>query len=87
MASAGMPVLQVSDTENPKVEFSFDSSVTALEIGSAVALESVKTGNAFTGTALSVGNSDSLSNSKRKAEVSVSKDAASVGDRVRIRVS
>ncbi|MFZ3232826.1 MAG: hypothetical protein WA194_04805 [Patescibacteria group bacterium] len=87
MASAGMPVLQVSDTENPKVEFSFDSSVAALEVGSAVPLESVKTGKSFTGTALSVGNSDSLSNSKRKAEVSVSKDVANVGDRVRVKVS
>lgn len=87
MVSSGMPVLQVSDTENPKVEFSFDSSVAALEAGSAVPLESVKTGKSFTGTALSVGNSDSLSNSKRKAEVAVPKDAASVGDRVRVKVS
>lgn len=86
-ASAGTPVLQVSDTENPKVEFSFDSSVATLEAGSAVPLESVKTGKSFTGTALSVGNSDSLSNSKRKAEVSVPKDSANVGDRVRVKVS
>lgn len=87
MASAGAPVLQISDTENPKIGFSFDSSVAALEIGSSVPLESVKTGNAFTGTALSVGNSDSLSNSKRKAEVSIPRDAATVGDRVRVKVS
>ena len=87
MVSSGMPVLQISDTENPKIEFSFDSSVAALEVGSAVPLESVKTGNAFTGTALSVGNSDSLTNSKRKAEIAIPKDAASVGDRVRVKVS
>ena len=87
MASLGMPVLQISDTENPKVSFSFDSAVSKLEVGSEIVLESVKTGKTFTGTALSVGNSDSLSNSKRKAEVSVSKDVATVGDRVRVRVS
>lgn len=85
--SSGMPVLQVSDTESPKIAFSFDSSVSALEIGSAVPLESVKTGKSFTGNALSVGNSDSLANSKRRAEVSVPKDAVGVGDRVRVKVS
>ncbi len=87
MASAGIPVLQISDTENPKIGFSFDSSAAALKVGSAIPLESVKTGKSFTGTALSVGNSDSLSNSKRKAEVSVPNDVATVGDRVRVKVS
>lgn len=87
MASAGTPVIQISDTENPKIAFSFDSSVATLKTGDSVPLESAKTGKVLTGTVLSVGNSDSLSNSKRQAEVSVPKDAASVGDRVRVKVS
>lgn len=85
--ASGMPVLQVSDTENPKVEFSFDSSVSGLSVGSAVPLESVKTGEAFTGTVLVLAESDSFETSKRKAEVSVPKNAAAIGDRVRIKVS
>lgn len=87
MASAGMPIIQISDTENPKVEFSFDSSVAMLVPGSDIPFESVKTGKSFTGTTLSVGNSDSLSNSKRKVEASVPKGVATVGDRVRVKVS
>ena len=85
--ASGMPVLQVSDTENPKVEFSFDSSVSGLSVGSSVPLESVKTGEAFTGMVLVLAESDSFETSKRKAEVSVPKNAAAIGDRVRIKVS
>lgn len=87
MVSSGMPVLQISDTENPKVSFSFDSTISKLESGSEVILESVKTGRSFTGTVLTAGGTDSFSASKRQAEASVPKEFAQIGDRVRVRVS
>ena len=82
-----MPVLQISDAENPKIAFSFDSSVTQLEEGTEIVLESVKTGKTFTGTVSALAESDSLSDSKRKAEVAIPKESAEIGDRVRVRIA
>lgn len=82
-----MPVLQISDAENPKIAFSFDSSVTKLEEGTEIVLESVKTGKTFTGTVSALAESDSLSDSKRKAEVAIPKESAEIGDRVRVRIA
>lgn len=82
-----MPVLQISDTENPKIAFSLDSSVTKLEEGTEIVLESVKTGKTFTGTVSALAESDSLSDSKRKAEVAIPKESAEIGDRVRVRIA
>lgn len=82
-----MPVLQISDAENPKIAFAFDSSVTQLEEGAEILLESVKTGKTFTGTVSALAESDSLSDSKRKAEVAIPKESAEIGDRVRVRIA
>ena len=87
LVSPGMPVLQISDTEKPKITFSFDSSAIALENGGTVLLESVKTGKTFSGTATAIGTSDSFSDSKRHAEVSVPKESAGIGDRVRVKIA
>lgn len=82
----GTPVLQISDDRDPKATFSFDSSKAALEGGAEIPLESVKTGLAFTGKILVAGSADSFANGKRRAEVSVPKGSATVGDRVRLKV-
>ena len=87
MASLGMPVLQISDTENPKISFSFDSVVSKFEVGGEIVLESVKTGKTFTGTVLTAGKTDSLSDSKRQAEASIPNEYAQIGDRLRVKVS
>jgi biotin carboxyl carrier protein len=87
VVNAGTPVLSVSSPKKMKAEVSFDSKKTPLSEGGELAIRSIKTGKTFTGTLLLVSKTDSVSGSKRKAEVAIPDGMVEIGDRVTVVLS
>ncbi len=65
------PVLQISDDSAAKAVFSFDASKFQSEMGDEIALVSVRSGKTFTGTVMTIAQTDSFVSMKRRMEISI----------------